>query len=262
MKAKNRVFGFRPNIFFPNQCLKDNSVIKNINDKFMEEVINSSMESQIQSTMSHDITSDMRFSTELSFRTPSNGTSTRLYLNNPNHGKITQCMESACNGNEYETVFECLASISILDQNEKIVKTQDNVCINITPKYVLITTKDVLTSIKMALNTIDEIRIDEMQEMLIINNEMRIFNFYVKSQLEYFLTVLEYLIRNMGNSSSNAESISNNYTNLMQPLSWSNILDTKEEVLIVGINVRMKTTFYTAPGQEIEQNQNLSLIHI
>ena len=258
MKAKSRVFGFRPNIFFPNQCLKDNSVIKNMNDKFMEEVKNSSMESQIQLKTSRDMNSNMRFSTEFSFRTPSNGTSTRLYLNNANHGKITQCMESACNGNEYETVFECLASISILDQNEKIVKTQDNVCINITPKYVLIKTKDILTSITLALHTIDEIRIDELQEMLIINNEMRIFNFYAKSQLEYFLTLLEYLIRNIGNSSSNAEPISNNYTNLMRPLSWSNILNTKEEVLIVGINVSIKTTFYVASGQEKEQTQNLT----
>ena len=115
-----------------------------------------------------------------------------------------------------------------------------------------------LTSIKLALHTIDEIRIDELQEMLIINNEMRIFNFYAKSQLEYFLTLLEYLIRNMGNSSSNAEPISNNYTNLMRPLSWSNILNTKEEVLIVGINVSIKTTFYIAPGQEKEQTQNLT----
>ena len=258
MKAKSRVFGFRPNIFFPNQCLKDNSVIKNMNDKFMEEVKNSSMESQIQSKTSHDMNSNMHFSTEFSFRTPSNGISTRLYLNNPNHGKITQCMESACNGNEYETVFECLVSISILDQNEKIVKTQDNVCINITPKYVLIKTKDILTSITLALHTIDEIRIDELQEMLIINNEMRIFNFYAKSQLEYFLTLLEYLIRNMGIYSSNAEPISNNYTNLMRPLSWSNILNTKEEVLIVGINVSIKTTFYIASGQEKGQTQNLT----
>ena len=258
VKAKRRVFGFRPNIFFPNQCLKDNSVIKNMNDKFMEEVKNSSMESQIQLKTFHDMNSNMGFSTEFSFRTPSNGTATRLYLNNPNHGKITQCMESACNGNEYETVFECLASISILDQNDKIVKTQDNVCINITPKYVLIKTKDMLTSIKLALHTIDEIRIDELQEMLIINNEMRIFNFYAKSQLEYFLTLLEYLIRNMGIYSSNAEPISNNYTNLMRPLSWSNILNTKEEVLIVGINVSIKTTFYIAPGQEKEQTQNVT----
>ena len=258
MKAKTRVFGFRPNIFFPNQCLKDNSVIKNMNDKFMEEVKNSSMESQIQLKTSDDMNSNMRFSTEFSFRTPSNGTSTRLYLNNANHGKITQCMESACNGNEYETVFECLVSISILDQNEKIVKTQDNVCINITPKYVLIKTKDILTSITLALHTIDEIRIDELQEMLIINNEMRIFNFFAKSQLEYFLTLLEYLIRNMGSSSSNAEPISNKYTNLMRPLSWSNILNTKEEVLIVGINVSIKTTFYIASGQEKGQTQNLT----
>ena len=110
----------------------------------------------------------------------------------------------------------------------------------------------------MALQTIDEIRIDELQEMLIINNEMRIFNFYVKSQLEYFLTLLEYLIRNMGNSSSNTQPISNNYTNLMQPLSWSNILNTKEEVLIVGMNVSIKTTFYIASGQEKEQTQNLT----
>ena len=255
MKAKRRVFGFRPNIFFPNQCLKDNSVIKNINDNFMEEVKNSSMECQIQSKMSHDMDS---FSTECSFRTPSNGASTRPYLDNPNHGKITQCMESACNGNEYGTVFECLASISILDQNEKIVKTQENVCINLTPKYVLITTKDILTSIKMSLHTIDGIRIDELQEMLIINNEMRVFNFYAKSHLEYFLTLLEYLIRNMGNSCSNAKPISNNYTNLMRPLSWNSILNTKEEVLIVGINVSIKTTFYIASGHEIEQNQNLT----
>ena len=258
MKAKNRRIGFRSNIFFPNQCLKDNSVIKNINDNFMEEVKNSTMESQIMSKMTHDIDGDMCISTNCSSRIPSNGTSARLYPNDSNHGKITQCMESACNGNEYETVFECLASISILDKNEKIVKTQDNVCIHLTPKCVLIKTKDILRSYKITLHTIDEIRIDEMQEMLIINNEMRIFNFYVKSQLEYFLTILEYLIRNMGNSSSNAETIPNNYKNLMQPLSWSNVLNTKEEVLIVGINVSMKTTFYIAPGQDIEQNLNIT----
>ena len=44
----------------------------------------------------------------------------------------------------------------------------------------------------------------------------------------------------------------------MQPLSWSNILNTKEEVLIVGINVSIKTTFYIASGQETEENQNLT----
>ena len=242
IKAKQKRSGFRTNIYFQNSNVKDKSFSKTLNNEFIQEISNS--------------LSEAPYSPIVNMQTCKNSNDFIDVLKmGSNFGHIIDCIEAASNGNENGIVFESnVSTAAIKDATEAINITKDS-RILLTATHILIGSNDILNSIKLKVASVEEIRIDEFQQMIIINNDIRLFNFHTRNHLQQFLACLEYLIRNM-----KTQNLSNGITveksrDLMRPLTWNEILQTKEIIFFVSLNIPIHSYMYI-PSSDKEGGNN------
>ena len=245
MKAKQKRLGFRTSIYIQNHRLRDNSQNKRVNDEFMREVNNCLIRDSKVSLF--PMARCQRVNTHIYVGQENEGIS--------RHGHIIQCMEAASNGNENTPVFESVASLAILEKEDRNIIVRKDSRFSLTPKYILIRTNDIFESIKMYNSNINEIRIDEFHQVIIINNIIRLYNFYSNRHLQQFLVLLEYFIRNMVQLPLSSARNDIKFLDLMRPLSWNRLLNTKERILLVGLDINVTMSTYSRLNtKEVENN--------
>jgi hypothetical protein len=155
-------------------------------------------------------------------------------------------------------VFESVVSTAIVDNTTNVINVENNSILTLTPTYILVRAKDIANSVKIYNSNIQEIRIDEFQKIIIINNTIRIFNFYTNQHLQQFLVVLEYLMRNMAHHhiSSNKRN-TKPFVHMMRPMSWNDILLSKDRILFVCLNVNLMWSLYVLQNESEIENKEI-----
>ena len=244
MKAKRRSSGFHTNIYFKGNYPLDNSKMKLLNDACQKEIANSLKDSVVKTHP--DISTYSEKITKSKMTTP------KIHeMINVKVGYITKCIEAAWNGNDCNPVFECVATVAIFDPYDHMISTMKESVVSLTPKHLTIRTNDISKSVILSNFSIHEISIDEFQQIMIVDNSIRLCNFYSNNDLQRFLVLLEYLIRkNANESNSNEDKV---VTNLMRPLLWNDLLKCKERIVYVTANVGV--TWYKYVSQNLEEKE-------
>ena len=249
MKAKQRVSGFRTNIYFKSNFLDDNSKIKTMNDEFAKEITRCWSEGAI--TLPSDTS---RYSQPRSNLNEKSSKILEMMMSKGGH--ITKCIEAACNGSDNGTIFESIVGAAIHDADNGLISIMKESQIILTPNHVLIRTQDISQSLKLSNFAIKEISIDEFQQIIVIDNSIRLFNFYTSDNLQQFLVLLEYLIRK--NASKNCKNMEKRAISLMRPRLWNELLNCKERIMYANIDVKVTWHLYALQKQEEFQRENNS----
>ena len=245
MKAKSRIAGFRSSIYFQSNSLIDNSRIKMLNDECNKE---------IKGCLRNDF---LKLTQDKSSYSPKRPNSNRKYIPireraQNGGGHITRCIEAACNGNDDIIIFESTVTAAVVNHDDRLISEMKESIISLTPKHILIKTQDISKSVKISNFDIQEISIDELQQIIIIDNSIRLSSFITNSHLQRFLVLLEYLIRKNANQICNDSG--ENVTKLMRPLLWNDLLRCKERVLFLDIDAKINWYIYASQNpEEVEE---------
>ena len=245
MKAKSRVAGFRSNIYFQNYSPIDNSRIKKLNYECNKE---------IRGCLRNDF---LKLTQDKSSCSPKRSISNQKYvpIRERAHiggGHITRCIEAACNGNDDIIIFESPVTAAVVDYDDRLISEMKESIVSLTPKHILIKAHDISKSVKLSNFDIHEISIDEFQQIIIIDNSIRLSSFVTNGHLQRFLVLLEYLIRKNANQICNEAG--ENVTKLMRPFLWNDLLRCKERVLFLDIDAKINWYIYASQNpEEVEE---------